>query len=105
MRDDYLFTDEMKHDFICHPTADAPRFIDEGTILSDVYGKYSNEKESAFRYCMMLFNKYLKYGAYDFAIRSHNSFTFAVNFKFVNPLNDCIMMAVITKNKNQLYFV
>lgn len=71
MRDDYLFTDEMKHDFICHHTADAPRFIDEGTILSDVYGKYSNEKEAAFRYCMMLFNKYLKYGAYDFAIRGY----------------------------------
>lgn len=45
MRDDYLFTDEMKHDFICHPTADAPRFIDEGTILSDIYGKYSDKKK------------------------------------------------------------
>lgn len=33
MRDDYLFTDEMKHDFICHPTADAPRLIN---ILSTV---------------------------------------------------------------------
>lgn len=62
MRDDYLFTDEMKQDFICHPTADAPRFIDEGTMLSDVYGKYSKGKEAAFRYCMWVFNKYLKYG-------------------------------------------
>lgn len=101
MRDDYLFTEEMKHDFICHPTADAPRFYNEGEKLSDVYGKYNDEKEAEFRYCKLLFNKYQ---AFDFAIRSHNSFTFAVNFKFVNPLNDCIMMAVITKNKNQLYF-
>lgn len=37
MRDDYLFTDEMKHDFICHPTAYAPRFIDEGTVLSVIW--------------------------------------------------------------------
>lgn len=104
MRDDYLFTDEMKCDFICHPTAEAPRFYNEGETLSDVYGKHSGEKEAAFCYCMALFSKYLKYGAYDFAIRSHNTFTFAVNFKFINPLNGCVMIAVITKCKNQLYF-
>lgn len=104
MRDDYLFTDEMKRDFICHPTADAPRFYNEGETLSDVYGKHSSGKEAAFRYCKWIFNKYRKYQAFDFAIRSHNTFTFAVNFKFVNPLNGCIMIAVITKCKNQLYF-
>lgn len=43
---DYLFTDEMKRDFICHPTADAPRFYNRGETLSDVYGKYSDEKEA-----------------------------------------------------------
>lgn len=85
---DYLFTDEMKRDFICHPTADAPRFCNEGETLSDVYGKHSDEKKRRF----------------GIAIRSHNSFTFAVNFKFVNPLNGCIMIAVITKCKNNLYF-
>lgn len=104
MHDEYLFTDEMKQDFICHPTADAPRFNNEGETLSDVYGKYSDEKEAAFSYCERIFNKYLKYQAFDFAIRSHNTFTFSVNFKFVNPLNGCIMIAVITKCKNQLYF-
>lgn len=46
MRDEYLFTDEMKRDFICHPTADAPRFNNEGETLSDVYGKHSDEKRS-----------------------------------------------------------
>ena len=104
MRDDYLFTDEMKHDFICHPNADAPSFCNEGEKLSDIYGKYSYKKEAGFRYCKWLFNKYSKYQAFDFAIRSHNTFTFTVNFKFVNPLNGCIMIAVITKCKNQLYF-
>lgn len=104
MRDEYLFTDEMKRDFICHPTAAAPRFYNEGETLSDVYGKHSDEKEAAFRYCKWIFNKYRKYQAFDFAIRSHNAFTFAANFKFVNPLNGCIMIAVITKCKNQLYF-
>lgn len=105
MRDDYLFTDEMKRDFICHPTADAPRFNNEGETLSDVYGKHSEGKEAAFRYCKRIFNKYRKYQSYDFAIRSHNTVMFTVNFKFVNPLNGCIMIAVITKCKNQLYFV
>lgn len=32
MKKSELFTNEMLEDFICHPTADAPRFIDEGTI-------------------------------------------------------------------------
>ena len=104
MRDDYLFTDEMKRDFICHPTADAPRFNNEGETLSNVYGKHSDGKEEAFLYCKWIFNKYRKYQAFDFAIRSHNTFTFTVNFKFVNPLNGCIMIAVITKCKNHLYF-
>lgn len=104
MRNEDLFTDEMKRDFICHPTADAPRFYNEGETLSDVYGKHSDGKEAAFRYCKRLFNKYRKYQAFDFAIRSHNTFTFTVNFKFVNPLSGCIMIAVITKCKNQLYF-
>ena len=105
MKKSELFTIEMLEDFICHPTADAPRFINEGTILSDVYGKYSKNKDAALRYCEELYSKYRKYGAYDFAIRSHNAFTFAVNFKLVNPLNGRIMIAVITKCKNQLYFV
>lgn len=47
MHDDYLFTDEMKSDFICHPKADAPGFYNEGETLSDVYGKYSDKKEWA----------------------------------------------------------
>ena len=64
----------------------------------------ATKKEAAFRYCKWIFNKYRKYQAFDFAIRSHNTFTFTVNFKFVNPLNGCIMIAVITKYKNQLYF-
>ena len=101
MRDENLFTDEMKCDFICHPMAEAPYFYNEGETLSDVYGKHSNEKEAAFRYCKWICNKYQ---AFDFAIRSHNSYTFTVNFKFVNPLNGRIMIAVITKCKNQLYF-
>lgn len=104
MKKSELFTNEMLEDFICHPTADAPRFCNEGETLSDVYGKYSKNKDDAFRYCMVLYSKYRKYQAFDFAIRSHNSFTFAVNFKFVNPLNGCIMIAVITKCKNHLYF-
>lgn len=69
MRDDNLFNDEMKRDFICHPTADAPGFYNEGEKLSDVYGKYSDGKEAAFRYCKWIFNKYRKYQAFDFAIR------------------------------------
>ena len=98
---DYLFTDEMKKDFICHPLADAPRFYDEGDELTDVYGRCSDAKRNAFRYCKRLCEKY---NGYDFAICSHNSFRFAVNFRFVNPLNDCIMLAVITRYKSQLYF-
>lgn len=43
MKKSELFTQEMLETFICHPTADAPRFIDDGTILSDVYGKYISE--------------------------------------------------------------
>lgn len=39
----YLFTDEMKSDFICHPNAVAPGFYNEGETLSDVYGKYISE--------------------------------------------------------------
>lgn len=104
MHDDYLFTEEMKRDFICHPKAYSPGFYNEGEKLSDIYGKYSVKKEAAFRYCEFIFNKYRKYQAFDFAIRSHNSFTFAVNFKLVNPINGRIMIVVITRCKNQLYF-
>ena len=46
MHDDYLFTEEMKHDFICHPKADAPGFYNEGETLSDIYGNYSVKKRS-----------------------------------------------------------
>lgn len=74
MHDGYLFTDEMKKDFICHPTADAPRFNNEGETLSDVYGKHSDGKEAAFRYYRWIFNKYKKYQAFDFAIRYYLSF-------------------------------
>lgn len=45
--------------------------------ISDIYGRYSWNKEKAFNDC---FNKYCneKYGNYDFKCTGHNSFAFSV---------------------------
>lgn len=47
----------------------------EGFFLSDVYGRYSTEKERAWRDCMKW---YLMEGGSNFRIISHNTFGFSV---------------------------
>lgn len=48
MKKSELFTQEMLESFMCHPYAEAPRRSGEGEYLSDVYGSYSDAKESAY---------------------------------------------------------
>lgn len=46
-----------------------------------------------------------RFNGWGFQIVGHNCMTFTVQFKFENPLNGLIMLAYITRNYNQLYFV
>lgn len=101
LKTELLFSPEMKRDFKCHPYAVAPRWNYQGDELHDVYRYYSDAKLYAYSYCKALCQKY---NGYDFAISGHNCMTFSVNFRFVNPLNGHIMLAVITKSYNHLYF-
>ncbi len=101
MKKSELFTQEMLETFICHPYAEAPRHSGEGVYLSDVYGTYSDAKQSAYNYCRKLCDHF---NGRDFQIVGHNSQTFSVEFEFENQLNGCIMLAHITRYNNHLYF-
>jgi hypothetical protein len=101
MKKSELFTQEMLETFTCHPYADAPIRYGEGVYLSDVYGSYSDAKESAYNYCKRLCKEF---NGRDFRIAGHNCMTFSVQFEFENPLNGCIMLAHITRYNNHLYF-
>lgn len=102
MKKSELFTKEMLESFTCHPYAKAPRRRGEGEFLSEVYDSYSVAKEHAYNDCKRLCDEFNGWG---FQIAGHNCMTFTVQFEFENPLNGCIMLAHITKSKNQLYFV
>lgn len=101
MKKSELFTQEMLETFKCHPYAEAPRRSGEGEYLSDVYGSYSDAKESAYNCCRKLCGHFNGRG---FQIVGHNCMTFSVQFEFENPLNGCIMLAHITRYNNHLYF-
>lgn len=101
MKKSELFTEEMLESFTCHPYATAPIRHGEGFYLSDVYGSYSDAKESAYYYCRKLCHHFKGWG---FRIVGHNVNVFSVQFEFENPLNGCIMLAHITRDYNHLYF-
>lgn len=100
MKKSEVFTAEMLECFECKPHAERS-YYSIGEKLSDVYGSYSNAKVDAYNYCKRLCRRF---NGFDFAIRSKNTNTFSVNFRFVNPLNGKIMLAIITRWHNNLYF-
>ena len=70
--------------------------------LGEVYGRYSDEKARAYRYCRRLCEKY---DGHNFCIMSHNVNMFTVSFDFANPDNGLPMRAVITRCYNHAYYI
>ena len=93
---------DINKDFTVHPKAKAPVWRCRGIYLHDVYEKYSDAKQYAYDYCRDLF---CKYNGRDFAISSHNSMMFTVNFYFMHPETGELMFARITKDYNHAYYV
>lgn len=97
-----MFTEEMKRDFTCHPTAKRrpiPMFAP--SVLEDVYNSYSSAKRSAYNYCKKLQEKY---NGYQGRITSHNCMVFTYEFYFGHSETGEVMHAVITRDYNHLYF-
>lgn len=69
---------DFKRNFTIHPKAAAPIVRAIGYTLDDVY---------------------------DFCITSANTFTFTVMFDFINPEDNRLMRAVITKVYNHAYYL
>lgn len=88
--------------FTVHPRAKAPRYYKEGYTLDDVYTSYSPAKREAFDYCKWLCEEMNGYG---FAIRSHNTFSFTVNFYFQDYEAGRTMLAIITHTYNHAYYL
>lgn len=61
--------------------------------LRDVYGRYSEAKEKAFKYCL---NLMYEYNGRDLKIISHNSFMFTAAFIFNDPDTGVIQFMFIT---------
>lgn len=92
----------VKKDFTIHPRAAAPCVFTIGHTLDDVYGSYSIEKARAYTYCKELCDRY---DGYDFCITSANTFTFTVSFYFINPDDNRLMRAIITRTHNHAYYL
>ena len=95
-------TNTIMNEFTVHPRAAAPRYRNEGYDLSSVYESFSKRKLKAWEYCIWLCNQVE--GTW-LAIRSHNTFSFTVNFYFCNPDNGREMLAVITPSYNHAYYL
>lgn len=67
------------------------------TKLEDVYGRYSNAKARAFRYCEELCREL---NGYDLCITAHNTMTFTVGFEFPHPETGEVCVAKITRDYN-----
>lgn len=92
----------IKDVFTVHPKAAAPDVTAIGYTLDDVYDTYSVGKLTAYKYCKWLFQQC---NGYDFCITSANTFTFTVMFDFINPEDNRLMRAVITKAYNHAYYL
>lgn len=65
----------------------------EHSELWQVYGKYSDEKENAHKYCMWLMKQL---GGWRGRIISANTFIFTFGFEFINPETGAVSFAYIT---------
>lgn len=88
--------------FRVHPRAAAPQLSCKGFRLTDVYASYSYAKACAFHRCECMCRDC---DGSNFRIVSHNSFSFAVAFEFVNPENGRAMVAHITSRYNHAYYI
>lgn len=70
----------------------------DNTQLRDVYGRWSDKKENAYRHCRELM---YKYGGSGFRIVSFNTFMFTVGFEFAHPDTGEPMFAYITPDYNR----
>lgn len=70
--------------------------------LHEVYGRYSEAKRNAHEYCKRLF---CELDGEDFAITSHNTFMFVVQFNFRHPETGVPMVARITREHNECWYV
>lgn len=68
--------------------------------LSDVYGRYSQSKANAFRYCEDLYRAVG--GIEGIRILSHNTFTFSVGFLFTDKENGHLRFAYITADYDRV---
>lgn len=74
----------------------------EGHELRDVYGRYSFDKEKAFRYCVELKEALNGKGL---VILSHNIMCFSVGFTFPHPETGAECFAYITRDYNRFCFI
>lgn len=88
--------------FTIHPKTTAPRKYYQGTELSDVYDRCSDEKRKAYEYCRKL---YFETNGEGFAITSHNCQFFTCMWDFVNPDNGRPMRAHITPTYSHAYYL
>lgn len=91
-----------KNIFTVHPKAKAPAMTYEGVCLSDVYGRWSNEKQKAFDKCVELC---MNLNGKSFCITSHNTSYFSVMFDFEHPETGNRMRAHITPSTNHAYYL
>ena len=61
--------------------------------LWQVYGRYSDSKENAYKYCLWLMDKL---DGWDGRIISANTFIFTFGFEFINPETGAVSFAYIT---------
>lgn len=73
----------------------------EGYTLADVYGNYSQAKNSAWWYC---YNTYYNENGANFRIISHNTFSFSVAWEITSPETGEIIGTRI-ETANNSYFV
>lgn len=67
--------------------------IRQGTELRDVYGTWSDKKETAMRDCK---REYLEDNGYDFRITGHNCDRFVVAWNYTNPETGEVMTKIKT---------
>ena len=72
----------------------------EGTQLSDVYGRYSRAKENAMEWCR---NQCIMNDGTDFHICSHNSSFFSVAYRFF--INNEAVMRIETASNTYIIWL
>lgn len=77
-------------------------FYSQGRELSDVYGSFSDAKRKAYYACLRMYDELDGWG---FCIVSHNTFSFCVTFRFVDPETGEIVQAYITPLYNYYWYV